>query len=121
MNDKNNRAIAGFSGGGGTTLYFGLNNTDKFAYVCGFAPGMLKNEFERNNEVFFKNAEQANKNLKLFWIGVGKEDGLYTVNQEYMQLLDQKKIKYESLFTDGGHTWMNVKNYLSVVAPKLFK
>lgn len=29
LNDKNNRAIAGFSGGGGTTLYFGLNNTDQ--------------------------------------------------------------------------------------------
>lgn len=121
LNDKNNRAIAGFSGGGGTTLYFGLNNTDQFAYVCGFAPGMLKNEFDRNNEVFFKNAAQANKNLKLFWIGVGKEDGLYAVNQEYMQVLDQKKIKYESLITDGGHTWMNVKHYLSVIAPKLFK
>jgi len=121
LNDKNNRAIAGFSGGGGTTLYFGLNNTDQFAYVCGFAPGMLKNEFDRNNEVFFKNVEQANKNLKLFWIGVGKEDGLYAVNQEYMQVLDQKKIKYESLITDGGHTWMNVKHYLSVIAPKLFK
>lgn len=121
LNDKNNRAIAGFSGGGGTTLYFGLNNTNKFAYVCGFAPGMLKNEFERNNEVAFKNVEQTNKNLKLFWIGVGKDDGLYAVNQEYMQLLDQKKIKYESLITDGGHTWMNVKYYLSVIAPKLFK
>ena len=120
-NKKKNRAIAGFSGGGGTTLYFGLNNTDQFAYVCGFAPGMLKNEFDRNNEVFFKNVEQANKNLKLFWIGVGKEDGLYAVNQEYMQVLDQKKIKYESLITDGGHTWMNVKHYLSVIAPKLFK
>jgi enterochelin esterase-like enzyme len=120
-NDKNSRAIAGFSGGGGTTLYFGLNNTDKFAYVCGFAPGMLKNEFERNNEAFFKNTEQANKNLKLFWIGVGKEDMLYNVNKEYMQVLDDKKVKYESYFTDGGHTWMNVKHYLSVIAPKLFK
>jgi len=121
LNDKNNRAIAGFSGGGGTTLYFGLNNSDQFAYVCGFAPGMLKNEFDRNNEAAFKNIEQTNKNLKLFWIGVGKEDGLYAVNQEYMQVLDQKKIKYESLITDGGHTWMNVKHYLSVIAPKLFK
>lgn len=120
-NDKKSRAIAGFSGGGGTSLYFGLNNTDKFAYVCGFAPGMLKNEFERNNEVFFKNIEQANKNLKLFWIGVGREDMLYNVNKEYMALLDEKKIKYESYFTDGGHTWMNVKHYLSVIAPKLFK
>lgn len=121
LNDKNNRAIAGFSGGGGTTLYFGLNNTDQFAYVCGFAPGMLKEEFDRNNETAFKNTEQTNKNLKLFWIGVGKEDMLYAVNQEYMQVLDQKKIKYESLFTEGGHTWMNVKYYLSVIAPKLFK
>ncbi len=121
INNKDNRAIAGFSGGGGTTLYFGLNNTDKFAYVCGFAPGMLKNEFERNNEAFFKNIEQANKNLKLFWIGVGKEDMLYSVNKEYMQVLDEKKVKYESYFTDGGHTWMNVKHYLSVIVPKLFK
>ena len=121
LNDKNNRAIAGFSGGGGTTLYFGLNNTDQFAYVCGFAPGMLKEEFDRNNETAFKNVEQTNKNLKLFWIGVGKEDMLYAVNQEYMQVLDQKKIKYENLFTEGGHTWMNVKHYLSVIAPKLFK
>ncbi|WP_337042269.1 esterase [Emticicia sp. 17c] len=121
INDKNNRAIAGFSGGGGTTLYFGLNNTDKFAYVCGFAPGMLKNEFDRNNEVAFSNPEQVNKNLKLFWIGVGKEDGLYGVNQEFMQVLDQKKIKYENLVSDGGHTWMNCKLYLSTIAQKLFK
>ncbi|WP_435357958.1 esterase [Emticicia sp. SJ17W-69] len=121
INNKDNRAIAGFSGGGGTTLYFGFNNSDKFAYVCGFAPGMLKNEFDRNNEAAFKDPIQTNKNLKLFWIGVGKDDMLYGVNQEFMQVLDQKKIKYESLFTEGGHTWMNVKYYLSVVAPKLFK
>jgi len=121
IKDKNGRAIAGFSGGGGTTLYFGLNNTDKFAYVCGFAPGMLKNEFDRNNETAFKNPELVNKNLKLFWIGVGKEDGLYGVNQEFMQVLDQKKIRYESLVSDGGHTWMNCKLYLSTIAQKLFK
>ncbi|RFS18627.1 esterase [Emticicia sp. C21] len=121
IKDKNSRAIAGFSGGGGTTLYFGLNNTDQFGYVCGFAPGMLKNEFDRNNEAAFKNPELVNKNLKLFWIGVGKEDGLYGVNQEFMQVLDQKKIKYESLISDGGHTWMNCKLYLTTIAQKLFK
>ncbi|WP_259013881.1 esterase [Emticicia fluvialis] len=121
IKDKNSRAIAGFSGGGGTTLYFGLNNTDKFAYVCGFAPGMLKNEFDRNNETAFKNPELVNKNLKLFWIGVGKEDGLYGVNQEFIEVLNQKKIRYESLISDGGHTWMNCKLYLSTIAPKLFR
>ncbi|GAB3522457.1 alpha/beta hydrolase [Emticicia fontis] len=63
----------------------------------------------------------VNKNLKLFWIGVGKEDRLNGVNQEFMQVLDQKKIKYESLISDGGHTGMNCKRYLSTIAQKLFK
>lgn len=121
-NDKDSRAIAGFSGGGGTSLYFGLNNQDKFSYVVGFAPGMLKNEFDRNNAGAFENPEKTNKQIKLFWIGVGTEDPTYgTIKNDYMPILDAKKIKYESFFSDGGHTWMNCKLFLSTVAQKLFK
>ena len=89
--DNDNRAIAGFSGGGGTSLYFGLNNPDLFRWVCGFAPGMLKQEFERNNEVAFKDPSLTNQRLKLFWIGVGREDGLYPVISEYLKVLDEKQ------------------------------
>ncbi len=120
-NDRNFRAIAGFSGGGGTSLYFGLNNPDVFSWVCGFAPGMLKPEFDRNNAVAFENPELTNQRLKLFWIGVGKEDGLYPVISEYLKVLDEKKINHETFISDGGHTWMNCKLYLSVIAQKLFK
>ncbi len=121
-NDKDSRAIAGFSGGGGTSLYFGLNNQDKFSYVIGFAPGMLKNEFDRNNAGAFENPEKTNKQLKLFWMGVGTEDPTYgTIKNDYMPLLDAKRIKYESFFSDGGHTWMNCKLFLSTVAQKIFK
>lgn len=119
--DRNNRAIAGFSGGGGETLYLGLNNPDLAAWVCGFAPGMLKEEFERNNAVAFADPAATNKRLKLFWIGVGKEDMLYNVVNEYMNVLDAKGIKYEKFISDGGHTWMNCKLYLSTIAEKLFK
>lgn len=119
--DKDSRAIAGFSGGGGTTLYFGLNNHDKFGWICGFAPGMLKEEFDRNNAGAFSNPSVTNKNLKLFWIGVGKEDMLYPVVTEYMTVLDEKKIKYEKFISDGGHTWINCKLYLSTIAQKLFQ
>ena len=119
--DKDNRAIAGFSGGGGETLYLGLNNPDLFSWVCGFAPGMLKEEFERNNAVAFANPQLTNQQLKLFWIGVGKEDGLYPVIAEYMKVLDEKKIKHETFISDGGHTWMNCKLYLATIAQKLFK
>lgn len=121
-NDKDSRAIAGFSGGGGTSLYFGLNNQDKFSYVLGFAPGMLKNEIDRNNAGAFENPEKTNKQIKLFWIGVGTEDPTYgTIKNDYLPVLDQKKIKYETFISDGGHTWMNCKLYLSTIAQKLFK
>jgi enterochelin esterase-like enzyme len=91
------------------------------AWICGFAPGMLKEEFERNNAVAFGEPALINKRLKLFWIGVGKEDMLYNVNQEYFKLLDEKGIKHETFISEGGHTWMNCKLYLSTVAQKLFK
>jgi len=119
--DKESRAVAGFSGGGGTSLYIGLNNPDLFSWVCGFAPGMLKNEFDRNNEVPFKDPSLTNQRLKLFWIGVGKDDGLYPVISEYLKVLDEKKIKHETFISDGGHTWMNCKLYLATIAQKLFK
>lgn len=119
--DKDNRAIAGFSGGGGTSLYLGLNNPEIFSWVCGFAPGMLKDEFDRNNAVAFADPVKTNQRLKLFWIGVGKDDGLYPIVKEYLQVLDEKKIQHETLISDGGHTWMNCKLYLSTIAQKLFK
>jgi enterochelin esterase-like enzyme len=34
--DNDNRAIAGFSGGGGTSLFLGLNNPELFKWVIGF-------------------------------------------------------------------------------------
>ena len=120
-NEAGSRAIAGFSGGGGTTLYFGLNNQDLFSWVCGFAPGMRQEEFDRNNAVAFEDPEGTNERLKLFWIGVGEDDGLYNVNMEFMKVLDQKGIDYQKFITDGGHTWMNCKLYLSTIAQKLFK
>lgn len=119
--DKDNRAIAGFSGGGGTSLFLGLNNPDLFRWVVGFAPGMLKEEFDRNNAVAFANPSLTNQRLKLFWIGVGKEDTLYPVISDYLKVLDEKKIKHETFISEGGHTWMNCKLYLSTTAQKLFK
>lgn len=58
--DNDNRAIAGFSDGGGETLYLGLNNPGLFKWVCGFAPDMLKEEFDRNNAGAFENPTLTN-------------------------------------------------------------
>lgn len=121
IKDKDHRAIAGFSGGGGETLYLGLNNTDMFSWICGFAPGMKKEEFDRNNATAFADPGLINQKLKLFWIGIGNEDFLFPVVSDYMKILDEKGIKHQTFITDGGHTWMNCKKYLSIIAQKLFQ
>ncbi|MFZ0472791.1 MAG: alpha/beta hydrolase-fold protein [Bacteroidales bacterium] len=119
--DREGRAIAGFSGGGGTSLYIGLGNPDLFAYVCGYAPGMRREEFDRNNAVPFADPELTNSRLKLFWLGCGQEDGLFGVFQEYLQVLDQKNIRHQTFVTTGGHTWMNCRKFLTETAQLLFR
>ncbi len=119
--DKDSHAIAGFSGGGGQALYIGLSNPDMFAWICGFAPGMRRDEFDRNNAVAFANPELTNQHLKLFWIGCGEEDGLYSVVKEYLKVLDEKGINHKTFITPGGHTWMNCRIYLTEIARLLFQ
>jgi len=121
INKPESRAIAGFSGGGGTSLYIGLGNPDRFAYVCGYAPGMLASEFDKNNAVAFADPELTNLRLKLFWLGCGNEDGLFGVFKEYIAVLDKKKIKYTPFITSGGHTWMNCRVFLTETAQLLFR
>lgn len=119
--DKDARAIAGFSGGGGTSLYLGLNDTDTFGNVVGFAPGMRVEEIERNNAEAFADVDGTNERLNLFWIAVGEDDFTYQAIKEYFNVLDSKGLEYESFISGGGHTWMNCKLYLSMLAKRLFR
>src|SRR5450759_4673305 len=67
LKDREHRAIAGLSMGGGQSLNFGLGNLDKFAWIGGFssAPNTkLPQELVPDPEV-------ARKKLKLLWISCG--------------------------------------------------
>ena len=121
LDDKDARAIAGFSGGGGTSLYLGLNDTETFGNVIGFAPGMRVEEIYRNNAEAFADVDGTNDRLKMFWIAVGEDDFTYNAIKEYFKVLDEKGIAYDSFISGGGHTWMNCKLYLSILAKKLFR
>jgi enterochelin esterase family protein len=119
--DREHRAVAGFSRGGGQSLWAGLSNTDKFAYICSFSAYLTKEAFEQHFTSFYSNPEVTNKNMKLFWLSVGNEDFLYKQAAEFIDLLKTKNIKTRTLITTGGHTWMNCKLFLSEAAPLLFK
>jgi enterochelin esterase-like enzyme len=119
--DRDHRAVAGFSRGGGQSLWTGLSNTDKFAYICSFSAYLTTAAFEQNFSSFYSNPGQTNKQMKLFWLSVGDEDFLYKQAIDFMDLLKSKKIITKTLITTGGHTWMNSRFFLSEAAQLLFK
>jgi enterochelin esterase family protein len=119
--DRDHRAIAGFSRGGGQSLWAGLSNTDKFANICSFSAYLTAEAFEQNFSSFYSNPEQTNKQIKLIWLGVGNEDFLFKQASDFMDLLKSKKITTRTLITSGGHTWMNARLFLSEAAQLLFK
>jgi enterochelin esterase family protein len=58
---------------------------------------------------------------RLYWIGIGKTDFLYSSVADLRTYLDAHGYPYEYMETDGGHIWRNWRIYLTVFAGKLFK
>lgn len=121
LTDSKNRAVAGFSVGGGQTLNIGLTNPDKFAYICSYAPYTATEEFKKNFTNWSPDAAALNKQLKLFTISVGTEDFLFEPVKKNIAFFKEKNVKLETLIVPGGHTWMNCKLFLATSLPQLFK
>jgi enterochelin esterase-like enzyme len=121
VSDGNNRAIGGFSRGGGQTLRASFNNLDKFAWVCSYASYISPDELNKNYAHLISNPQSMNKHYKLLWSGIGTEDFLYKGTTEFNEFLLNKQINLKTYTIDGGHTWMNVKKYLIETLPMLFQ
>ena len=119
--NKDSRAIGGFSRGGGQTLRAAFGNMDKFSWICCYAAYLTQQEIENTYPSLVDNPDNTNKQLKLFWVGIGNEDFLYAQTAEFLNYLKTKKVTYKSLVTGGGHTWMNTKLFLAESAQLLFK
>ena len=121
LSNRNNRAIGGFSRGGGQTLRTAFGNMDKFSWICCYSAYLSPAEMENGFKNVYENAANTNKQLKMLWVSVGSEDFLYKPTIEFMDFLKAKNVNFKSLITGGGHTWMNVKTYVAATAPLLFK
>lgn len=121
IDSREARAIGGFSRGGGQTLRTGFGNLDKFAWICCYSAYLSNKEMEERFKSLVDNPTTTNQQLRLLWVSVGKDDFLYKQTEEFMTYLKDKDIRYKSLITPGGHTWMNVRNYVAETAQLLFK
>jgi enterochelin esterase family protein len=121
IGNRENRAIGGFSRGGGQTLRTAFGNMDKFSWICCYSAYLSTSEMESNFKQIGGDPQNTNKQLKLLWVSVGSDDFLYKSTVEFMDYLKSKDLMYKSLITPGGHTWMNVKTYLTETAQLLFQ
>ncbi len=119
--DREKRAIAGFSRGGGQSLFAGFNNIDKFAWIGSYSAYLTPEVFEKYFSNTYAKPEVTNKKLKLLWLGVGNEDFLYKPAVTFIDLLKEKKFEQKNLITSGGHTWMNARRYLTETLQLFFK
>jgi enterochelin esterase-like enzyme len=99
INNGDNRAIGGFSRGGGQTLRTAFGNMDKFSWICCYSAYLTPQEMEKEYKYVIENPDRTNKQLKLLWISVGNEDFLYKSTVEFMDFLAAKKVNYKSLVT----------------------
>ncbi len=119
--EQTKRAIAGFSRGGGQSLFAGLSNLDKFAWIGSYSAYLTPEVFAKYFSPLAEAPETTNQRLKLLWLGVGRDDFLYRQAVTFDEYLKEKQIKHQSLVTEGGHTWMNARHYLTETLQLFFK
>jgi enterochelin esterase family protein len=114
--NKDSRAVAGLSMGGGHTLTVTNAHPDIFSYVGVFSMGTAADVTERL---------QALKaaGVKFYYVGHGKDDPVVRVTQgqNLAAQLAKVGINYKYNEVSGGHTWANWRIFLNDMAPMLFK
>ena len=117
IKDREHRAIAGLSMGGGQSLNFGLGNLDKFAWIGGFSSAPNT----RVPEQLLPNPDDARNKLKLLWISCGDNDGLITYSQRTHDYLNANNVPHIFYIEPGVHDFKVWKNDLYMFSGLLFK
>jgi len=116
--DKDHRAIAGLSMGGGQSLNFGLGHMDVFAYVGGFssAPNTMR------AAQLIPDVEKVKKENKLLWMVCGGADGLMNNSAQLKAFCDEKGIPCTLInYPDGHHDFVVWKYGLYNFAQLIFR
>ncbi len=104
--DREQRAIAGLSMGGGQSLNFGLGHPDTFAWVGGFSSAPNT----KPGAELVPDPAAARKRLKLLYISCGNKDGLINITRRVHRYLKENDVPHIWNVDDQSHdrgTWAN--------------
>jgi enterochelin esterase-like enzyme len=116
--EANSRAIAGLSMGGTQSLFIGLNAPERFAWIGAFSSGGLDENFDRAYPAV---SAKMNAELRLLWIGCGRQDWLTGTNQKLVEWLKTRDVKLTWVETPGTHSFTLWRRYLADLLPLLFQ
>jgi enterochelin esterase-like enzyme len=116
--DREARALAGLSMGGGQSLNFGLSNLDTFAWVGGFSSAPNTKAPDK----LIKDYADATKKLRLLYVACGDKDTLFKISQGVHKMLEDNKVSHiYNVIPEGKHDFKVWKNDLYVFAQLLFR
>jgi enterochelin esterase family protein len=128
IENRESRAIAGLSAGGGTTLNVGLNSLDSFAWIAEFSTGAFGGvasyapyDIDKISPGFYKDPAAINRKLKLFYMSVGTEDPRLPFQKKALEDFQSHKINVTFATFPGAHEWKVWRHSLADLAPKLFR
>ena len=115
--DREHRAIAGLSMGGGQSLNFGLGNLDVFAWVGGFSSAPNT----KTPEELVPNPELTKSKLRLLWMSCGASDGLISFSRRLHLYLEKSDVPHIYFIEPGVHDFKVWKNGLYMFSQLIFK
>ena len=115
--DRESRALAGLSMGGGQSLNIGLAHLDTFAWIGGFSSA--PNTKPATESVASPDA--AAKQLRLLWVSCGDRDNLMRISRGFHEALDRMKVPHTWYVSSGGHDFRVWRNDLYHFSQRLFR
>jgi enterochelin esterase-like enzyme len=115
--DRESRALAGLSMGGGQSLNIGLSNLDTFAWIGGFSSAPNTSPPEQ----LLPDADKATKQLKLLYLSCGNKDGLIRISQGVHAYLKEKNVPHIWHVDDHAHDFQHWKKGLYNFSELIFK
>ena len=114
--NREHRALAGLSMGGGQSLNFGLPHLDRFAWIAGFssAPNTLP------PEQLVPDPEKASEQLQLLYLSCGNKDGLINISQRTQRHLKKNNVPHLWNVDTHGHDPTHWRNNLYHFAQLVF-
>ncbi len=117
LTDREHRALAGLSMGGGQTLNFGLANLDRFAWIGAFSSAPNT----RPPAELVPDPAAVKAKVKLLYLSCGNKDGLIRISQDVHASLKKNDIPHIWNVDDEGHTPRTWASNLYHFAQRIFR